>query len=81
DSFQNLRAAIDLLVSKGALLDAKDPKNGETPLIKIVRNAEDDQSSLISFIQNEPDLDAVDNEGNTALMWATTLTTMSGEVW
>lgn len=81
DSFQNLREAIDLLVSKGALLDSKDPKNGETPLIKIVRNSEDDQDSLISFIQNEPDMDAVDNEGNTALMWATTLSTTSGEAW
>ncbi len=80
DSFQNLREAIDLLTSKGALLDAKDPRNGETALIKIVHNSEDDQASLISFIQNEPDMDATDNEGNTALMWATTLSTISGEV-
>lgn len=78
-TFQFLREAIDLLTSKGALLDAKDPKNGETTLIKLVRNSEDNQESLVSFIQNEPDMDVTDNEGNTALMWATTLSTLNFE--
>lgn len=69
---------MNLLVSKGALLDARDPKNGETPLIKLVRNS-GDSDTISSFLENEPNVDAQDMEGNTALIWATTLSTISAE--
>lgn len=71
---------LDLMVNRGALLDARDPKNGETPLHKLIRNHGD--SDLIArFLENEPDVDAQDLEGNTALMWATTLSTINFEAY
>lgn len=75
-----LAEILDLMISRGALLNARDPKNNETPLIKLVRNS-GDSGVIASFIQNEPDMDAQDLEGNTALMWATTLSTISAEAF
>jgi len=75
-----LKEVLDLMISRGALLNARDPKNNETPLIKLVRNS-GDSDIIASFIQNEPNMDAQDLEGNTALMWATTLSTISAEAF
>jgi len=71
---------LELMSNKGALLDARDPKNGETPLIKLVRNS-GDSNLIAAFLRNEPEIDAQDLEGNTALMWATTLSTISHEAF
>ena len=73
-----LTKVIDLMVNSGALLDARDPKNGETPLIKLVRNRGNSEI-IASFLENEPNVDAQDLEGNTALMWAVTLSKISSE--
>lgn len=70
----------DLLVNNGALLDSRDPKNGETTLIKLVRNT-GDSDLVASFAALEPNIDAQDMEGNTALMWATTLSTVNSEAF
>lgn len=75
-----LNEVLDLMANKGAILDARDPKNAETPLIKLVRNSSN--SDLIAaFLKNEPEIDAQDLEGNTALMWATTLSTINYEAF
>ncbi len=71
---------LELFASHGALFDAKDPENGEGPLIKLVRNT-GDSALVASFLQNDPDVDAQDLEGNTALMWAITLSTTGSEAY
>jgi len=73
-----LNEIMEMMVSRGALINARDPKNGETPLIKLVRN-EADSDLIAAFVANEPDMDSRDFEGNTALMWATTLSTISSQ--
>ncbi len=66
-AFSKTKDIVDLLINSGAYVNVTD-KNGETPLIKAVKN--NVQDVYDSFIVSEVDMDAKDSLGNTALMYA-----------
>jgi hypothetical protein len=64
----SLDGLLKILLDHGADLEAKDPANGETPLIKLVKYG--NSSAAFDFITYHPSINAQDNLGNTALMLA-----------
>ncbi len=75
-----LSETLELLVSKGADVNVRDPKNGENTLIKLVRNS-GDSDLIAAFLENGPEFNSQDLEGNSALMWATTLSTINSDAF
>ncbi len=59
---------IRLLLDKGAKLNAQEPTNGETPLIRAVEN--DDRHAMRLLLAHGAHTDLRDKLGQTALQWA-----------
>ena len=64
----DLGKVITLLIDNGAIVEAQDPVNLETPLIKLVKA--DRNYEIQTLIDYEVDMNAQDIDGNTALMHA-----------
>lgn len=73
--FSHTGAIADLLMSNGALIDARDPVNQESALIKAVKYGAKD--FVESFLAGEADFNAQDAEGFTAIMHAV----VRGDKW
>ncbi|NTW68149.1 MAG: hypothetical protein HGB21_17840, partial [Nitrospirae bacterium] len=59
---------VDILLSKGADVNAPNPRSGETPLIAAIRNNDEPMVKRLLATGARPD--QADNEGTTPLQWA-----------
>ncbi len=64
----SLGEVLTLLLDRGAIVDVRDPANGETALIKLVKYGHASESSLL--VDRKAQANVQDKEGTTALMIA-----------
>lgn len=64
----SLEDVLTLLLDRGANVDARDPANGETSLVKLVKYGHTSESALL--IDRKASVNVQDTEGTTALMIA-----------